>query len=335
MGRKSTIITALLALSAACAEGTSDGSDHPAAGGADSPAAGSGGQAAGSGGEAGGGANQVHGNLNVTFVAAIPETMSAARTAILGKFNDGPTPSVDVWSVAQEAVGCKLYVPEHVTCIPACGTTAACTADDTCTPYPKGITVGTVTLSGIGAQPIAMEPISNNYQPKGSVPYPPCTEGGEVKLSAAGSGDFAAFEITAKCITALEFDGMYTLNKGQPLALRWVVPGMPALARIGVKVDISHHGGTKGKIECDVADNGMLDIPAKMIDGLLELGYAGFPTVTLTRKVSAAGSGDAKNASLIVAAPVELPLQIPGLKSCSEDTDCPMGQTCQTDRACK
>jgi hypothetical protein len=271
----------------------------------------------------------VYGSLNVSFMPAVAETMSPARTAIIGKFADGPTPSVEVWSVEREADGCKLYVPKRVSCVPACGSAAACTGDDVCTPYPKPITVGTLTLSGIGSQPLALDAVANNYQPKASVTYPPCNEGDEVRLSTA------AFAITARCIAPLQFDGTFMLQKGQPLQLRWGAAGQPTLAKIGVKLDISHHGGTTGKVECEVADSGSLDIPAAFVDALLELGYAGFPTVAVTRRVVAAGSGSGRNATLTIAAPVERPVEIPGLHSCSEDSDCPMPMTCQANRACK
>jgi hypothetical protein len=330
----SMFIAAVLAVCAGCAEGADPLPGEVAGSAGSAGTAGGAGTAgstpaAGSGGQASGGPGDVYGSMNVSFVEAIPETMSPARTSIIGKFNDGPTPNVDVWKVEREADGCKLYVPVRVSCIPACGSAAACTADDMCTPYPKPMTVGTITLSGVGAQPLALDPVANNYQPKGSVAYPPCSEGDEVKLAAAG------VEITARCIAPLQFDGKFTLTKGQPLPLRWGAPGQPTLAKIAVKLDISHHGGSTGKVECEVADNGSLDVPAAFVDALLDLGYAGFPTVAVTRKVVAMGSGRASNAMLTISAPVERPVEIPGLKSCSEDSDCPMGQACQSNRACK
>lgn len=303
------------------------------------PAAGSGAggeNAAGAAGSATADDLDLYGGFTVSYVPAAPDTMSDARTSIIGKFNDGPTPSPQVWKVETEANGCKLSVPQRVLCQPACGSQAACAGDNTCLPYPMAIGVGTATLTGIGPTPITMEPIANNYQPKSSasVPYPPCSEGDSLMLAAAGGGH-ASIAIAAKCIAPLTFDGPYTIEKGKPLQLTWTAPGQPNLAKIGVKVDISHHGGATGMIECDVADTGSLEIPAMLVDRLVELGAAGFPTVTATRKVVAAGSGKTANLTLTIAAAVEQPVMIPGLVSCSEDTDCPSGQTCQPNRACK
>ncbi|HET6337373.1 MAG TPA: hypothetical protein VFG30_29315 [Polyangiales bacterium] len=347
-------IATILGFALACSIGAGCGDDEttpptgdnggtggaPVAGKAGSNAAGSNAAGANAAGAnaAGSGADDLdlYGSFNVSFVPADPDTMSAARTSIIGKVNDGPTPSPEVWTVENEASGCKLYLPKRVLCQPACGSEAACGGDGMCIPYPKATGVGTATLTGVGATPIAMDPIADNYQPKSSssVPYPPCSEGDTLKLAAAGGGH-AAFEISAKCIAPLTFGGQYTLQKDQALKLTWSAPGRADLATIAVKLDISHHGGSTGKVECEVADTGSLEVPAAFISRLLELGAAGFPTVSVTRKVIGAGSGKAKNVTLTVAAPIELPVMIPGLVSCSEDTDCPSGQTCQTNRLCK
>jgi hypothetical protein len=337
---KTIAVTLGIALALSIVAGCGDNETTPASGDAGrggTSAAGSG--AAGSGGAAGAPADasaDLYGSFNVSFVPADPGTMSDARTSIIGKFSDGPTPNPEVWKVEREVDNCQLYVPDPVLCQPACGSSAACVHGNTCLQYPTATTVGTITLTGIGSSPIAIDPISNNYQPKSSagVPYPPCSEGDTLTLAAAGGGK-EGFEIAAKCIAPLVFDDALTLQKGQPLKLTWSAPGQPNLAKVGVKLDISHHGGSTGKVECEVPDTGSLELPATLVDRLIDLGVAGFPTIALTRKVVAAGSGRAKNVTFTNAAPIEQPVVIPGLVSCSEDTDCPSGQACQTNRACK
>lgn len=343
-----TLLALVLALSFSAGCGGDDDGDAPAAGsgggGAGAGSGGAGGSSGGASGSSGSSGNAgssastgaaLYGSFVVSWVPADVETMSDARTSIIGKLYDGPTPNPDVWKVESEMNGCKLSVPEQVLCQPPCGSSGTCVATNMCAQYPKPMTAGTVTLTGIGASPIAMDPVANNYQPKASagVPYPPCVEGDEVSLAAGSGSD--AIAIKAKCIAPLTFDGEYTLQKGQPLQLKWGAPGKADVAKIGVKLDISHHGGSTGKIECSVDDTGSLTIAAAQVDRLVELGAAGFPTVTLTRQVVAAGSGSSKDVTLTLAAAIERPVVIPGLVSCSEDTDCPSGQTCQSNRACK
>jgi hypothetical protein len=69
--------------------------------------------------------------------------------------------------------------------------------------YPRSLTVGQVTLTGVNTQDglttFTMDPIANNYQPKGTLKlaYPPFEEGASVSVSAAGDTAFAAFQVQA------------------------------------------------------------------------------------------------------------------------------------------
>jgi hypothetical protein len=119
------------------------------------------------------------------------------------------------------------------------------------------------------------------------------------------------------------------LMKGQPLALRWTAQAATG-TRVHVLLDISQHGTSKGKIECDTADDGMLDVPTKLVDALVDLGISGFPTVLLTRE----SEGKSGNVVLNISAPYRSAVEIPGLTSCTEDSECPMGQKCLTDLKC-
>jgi hypothetical protein len=73
-----------------------------------------------------------------------------------------------------------------------------------------------------------------------------------------------------------------------------------------------------------------------MVDRLLELGVAGFPTIILTRVASgSAVSGGPENVDFIVQQYVERAVEIDGLVSCNDSKLCPEGQTCQSDLTCK
>jgi hypothetical protein len=262
---------------------------------------------------------------------------SAAQSAFVGSLTDAAPPVAMSWVVSQEAGGCKLYTPKSPFCDPGCGGTAVCVTDDQCVERPTAQTVSTIHLTGVGPSELTMTPVAGNYQPKpGTVlPFPPCSEGSEVRLAADG-GSFTPFVLVAKCIAELDFPGPVKIVKGSPLALTWKAPGQTALARIQVRVEISHHGGARGKIECDVADSGSLELPAAMVDKLVELGVAGFPTVVLTRIASGGvTSGEPKQVVLNVQESVEREVQIDGLISCMDDTDCPAPMTCQIDMSCK
>lgn len=324
------------------AESVVPGSPGGGAGsGGATPAAGSGG-AAGASGEKKSAAG-LHGSftlsLNTAREATDESAATPARTSFLGLVNDGAKPSPSSWVEEQSAAGCTLYTPVSPLCDPGCGSNAVCVSDNQCVPYPKSQPVGTITLKGVGDAPVEMSPVgsSNNYQPKAGtmLPYPPCAENAVLSLSVEG-GSYESFELQTKCIAPLEFQGPIKLEKAAPLKLSWQAPAQPELARIEVRLNISHHGGSRGEVRCDVADNGSLELPATMVDRLLELGVAGFPTIVLTRiATGGAVGGSPENVEFIVQQYVERAVEIEGLVSCNEKQLCPEGQTCQADLTCK
>ena len=321
------------ALASGCGDDTTGGAGG--AGGAQTSAG------AGHAGSTGMSAATLVGAFNLRLVPATEATSTttatAAQSAFIGSVADAATPSPMAWIVNQEANGCTLYTPKSPFCDPSCGASAVCVSDDRCVDRPTPQTVGTITLMGVGSSDISMTAIAGNYQPKGgtSLPFPPCTEGSAVTLAATG-GTFSAFTLTTHCIAELDFQGPIKLVKGSPLKLTWTAPSQTTLARIQIRIDISHHGGARGKIECDVADSGSVEMPAAMIDKLLDLGVAGFPTVVVTRIASGGvASGEPKQVVLNVQESVEREVQIDGLLSCAGDGDCPAPKTCQTDLTCK
>jgi hypothetical protein len=278
-------------------------------------------------------------SLNAAREATAGSPASDARTSFVGLVNDGKKPSPNAWVEDMKSGTCTLYTPSSPLCDPSCGSSAVCVSENMCEPYPKSQPVGTISLKGVGAAPIEMTPIgsSNNYQPKvgTTLSYPPCKEGDTLRLSVEG-GAYSSFELQTQCIAPLDFEGPINLDKGTALKLSWVAPGDQTLTRMQIRLNISHHGGSRGEVRCDVDDNGSLELPSAMVDRLLELGVAGFPTIILTRIASGgAAAGEPANVDFIMQQYIEREIQIAGLESCNGNTSCPSGKTCQTDLTCK
>lgn len=283
------------------------------------------------------------GEFSLQLVAPVEASGDVAATAgfttLLGKVYDGPQADAIAWDKDQEADGCTLLLPRVPFCDPGCGT-AVCVDDDTCRAQPASKSVGKVTVKGVqtesGAKEFSVDPVQKTYQ-SGSVklPYPAFAEGDAITLTAAGA-DLPGFTVTGKGIAPLSLSGAesFPIETGKPLTLRWEKAGID-VSRIQVRLDISHHGGTKGKIECDVADDGELVIPAAMLDRLVSLGVAGFPTVIVTRSAVSSASTTVGRINLRVYGYVERAILLSGVTSCNEDADCASGKKCQDDLTCK
>jgi hypothetical protein len=262
---------------------------------------------------------------------------SDAVASVLGVLGDAPTPLQKQHVTTEELGECRLLVPNIPNCSTNCVTmNAVCTADDVCTPKPTPYGVGIVHLTA-GSAETDLEYEAKNYQLSADVklPYPPCKEGEPVTIEAEG-GEFEPFSIETRCIGELEVGGPFALEPGKPVKLAWSAPQDDELAFIHIRLNISHHGGDRGELQCDVPDTGAYEIPASLVDKLLDLGVAGFPTIQLTRTVVAHAEGEPAKVTLEVKMLVEREVTIPGLVSCASDSSaCPAGQECQTDLTCK
>ncbi len=283
------------------------------------------------------------GTFQVSLVPAITTggTTAPAYSSLLGKVYNGAPLDAIVWETAATVEGCTLRTPRVPFCATPCGSSAVCVENDMCKPYPMSQTIGTVTATGIatasGDATFTMDPIANTYQPPASMPlaYPAFREGEKLELVSSGSAFAPSFTVGTRGVAALNITNTtIALQSGTPLALTWIAPTATG-SKIHIKLDISHHGGSKGKIECDVADSGSVSIASGLITQLLGLGAAGYPTIIVTRATTGSAAIAAGRIDLVAASTVEKPVVVPGVTSCTQTDECPMGQTCQPDLTCK
>lgn len=339
-GWRAGVLGGVVALVSLACSSSADGTNDPSGSGA-STGSSSGGSGGSTGsGEPTGDPTKLVGAFQVRSLPAA-EPGAAGSTSVIGKIYDGPTPSQLVWELKAEEGGCQLLTPRVPFCNEPCGGSAVCVEDDTCQPYPAAHGAGDVTVTGLnlesGAASLVMSPTANNYQPPAGTKlgYPPADEGQVVRFEASGDF-FSAFTVEAKGVSPLDLlNETIALEPDQPLQLTWTPPGEADIAKLHVKLDISHHGGTKGMIECNVEDTGSLDIPASLVKQLLDLGVAGFPTIIVTRKSVGSTTIPPGRVDLVVSSQIEQAVAIAGLTSCNDDSQCPEGQTCQSDLTCK
>lgn len=281
------------------------------------------------------------GGFQVNLIAPDVASSTPGYTAVIGKISDGPTPEGVIWTKASTVGACALSKPSVPFCNTPCGGSALCIAANTCKSYPAAKTVGTVRVTGVktstGGADFSMDPVANNYQPIGlTLPYPAFSAGDPIKFSATG-GAYAPFALNTVGIPALSIvSNQLTIAPNQAARLSWTPPSQPLGSKIFVKLDISHHGGTKGMIECETDDSGTLDIAATLITDLVNLGTAGFPSIIVTRKAPVGSATIAiGRIDLVVASSIEQLVAVPGVVSCTDSTMCKNGTTCQADLTCK
>jgi hypothetical protein len=315
--------------------GSADGTAGNSGQGGDSGAAGA---SAGSGNGGTAGVAPVVGFFNLTMVEETATTVGYA--AFSGKVFDGEVPAATVWTVLAEDGDCQLLKPTIPYCDGGCGT-GVCVADGQCQSQPTAHSVGDVTLNGVstvaGDSSIVISPIIKGYSTPAGVAfsYPPVAEGATVTLSAAG-GDYDAFSIEAVGIAPLVLaNSEYPLSANAPLSLTWTPPSDSSQSRIAVHLDISHHGGSKGKIVCDTSDDGAVEIGAGLTSQLLGLGVAGFPTIIVTRRTGGQVMIAPGLVSFGVQQSIERAVLVEGVTSCTGDADCTSPQTCASDLTCQ
>ncbi|HEY0714845.1 MAG TPA: hypothetical protein VGF45_19345 [Polyangia bacterium] len=300
-----------------------------AGGGAGGAAGGTAGTDAGNteaGADGGGDAGTIHGGVLVDF--------KEDHTAFLAAFFDGPLPPPAALDVSQTQGGCQLLVPRLFTCPAGCGISATCTGNNQCTPMPQSVNAGTLQVRGLGGSDREAEPTAPtvlSYQLVPTLPAPACKAGDPVEVNAA------TFKLATRCIDPLTLTSPPPIPvvSGQAMRLAWTAPSVAGISRVHIELEISHHGGFKGQIECDVPDTGAFEIPEPLITALIKLGRAGYPTVKVTRAAIAKAAAQ-PNVTLKVSSMVEREVDT-GVISCgaASSPPCPMGKTCQVDFTCQ
>lgn len=260
--------------------------------------------------------------------------LAEGYTAVEGRVANGVVPSA-VRDETARVGECRLVEGRTLFCDPACGSGKACDVGGVCIDYPTAQSVGEVTVNGLTV-PLTMQPTSTGKYMNGAttIPHPGFGEGDVITLVAAGDV-LPGFSLAGRGVAPLIVgQSEAALVRGQALAIDWT-PGDDPSARLRIVLDLAHHGGIAASVECEaVADDGRFEIAASLVDALIDIGVAGFPTLTLTRRTADSTTITPGCVELSVEHEVVVPVVVPGVTSCSSDEDCPDGETCQFDLTC-
>jgi hypothetical protein len=270
------------------------------------------------------------------YVGGFLAALKIDYSSVEGQVKDRVTPTTTTIYDVLETVGeCQLLKAPTYQCTPACGGGEECTAQLECVPYAAPRSVGDVSVVGL-AVPVTMPPRMPNYYYTftGTLPHPAFTPGAAIQMSTSG-GDYSPFTLRGFGVGPVEgAPDQVTVESGMPLALTWTPPAVPGPIKMEIDLNINGHGVVGAHVECVVDDDGEYTIPAELITSLVGQGMSGFPTLVLTRASSDSTTIEPGCVDFRVWSEKIIEVLIPGLSSCRDDMDCPMGQTCQTDLTC-
>lgn len=246
-----------------------------------------------------------------------------------------------VWDLTQKQDGCQLFEPRSPFCDPPCGkdeagNNTACVEDSVCAAEHTCYDVGTVSVRGLlnaeGKESLSLMNVRNKYSLNANLIYPPFAEGDPIYLEASGA-QVTPFSVESRGIQPLEVitgDDL-PMERDKPVVLQWTPATIADNSRIEIVVDISHHGGQRGEIVCDVEDSGSFEIPAPLVTALIDLGVAGYPSLDVTRIASGSATIEPGTVYLKILSRQNRLIQIPGVISCpDDDSACPTGQVCES-----
>ncbi|MDJ0761817.1 MAG: hypothetical protein QNJ97_02415 [Myxococcota bacterium] len=268
-------------------------------------------------------------------VGAFRVDLTESYTGVQGRVLDGVVPT-DIPNIVEEMGACRLLEQPNYICDPACEAGEVCNSQGMCIPYPAGRDMGTVTVTGMKTT-VTMSATAPTffYTNPGSLPHPGYAEGANITLDATGSEE-DPFVLRGQGVGFLSIlTESFYIKKDTPIEVAWALPAVPlGTARVRITLNLNNHGVSPKRIQCDTADTGSFSIPGDLITRLIDQGLSGFPTIGLSRHTADATQIAPGCVEFLVVSELSLPVEVEGVISCTDDGDCPQGQTCKDDLTC-
>lgn len=264
-------------------------------------------------------------------------SLQAKFSAFEGSLANGVVPA-HVPDVVKTQGDCILYQPPSLSCDPPCGPNERCDRSGKCIAAPRNQDLGKVYVRGM-SKDLDIEPKEPgfHYVNEGTLPHP-VTKGSQELQLFVSDAPGGALALHAYGIEALE--GTPTkvkLEKGKDLDLVWTAAKDSERSKMLLSLNVNNHGAAASWITCAVPDTGSYALPGELIMALFDAGVSGFPSLEFNRVSidSKSLSGDADAClEFAVQSPVTIDVEVPGLVSCKDDSDCPEGQSCKDDLSC-
>lgn len=183
---------------------------------------------------------------------------------------EGPSPSFQ--QIVAEAGSCRYLGPDYGSCVPACGASEVCTADDVCLAWPAALSGGTLAIEGLG-EPVDIEPedwSAGTYSSPPGLGVPLFASGEPVGATLSGD-TFPAVSLGASGVAEMDPDLARTglaLHDGADGEITWTAGPDPDVC---VQVVLNGSNTTHGQpleavIWCETTDSGRLIVPQELIE---------------------------------------------------------------------
>lgn len=250
-------------------------------------------------------------------------------SSVDGEITDAVIPSTIV-EVTMEAGGCQLLARENPFCDPACTSDEACTHTGECVPYPARQDTGAVTIEGLDIElvELVMDPRADKRYFETTLPHPAFSPGGAINLTSAG-GEVGPLELSGRAFTPIELtQSTWIAKAGEPLVVSWVPEEASAEASFYLTINVDQHGVSPATLACEGPDSGSFEVPASIIDALLQSGISGFPTGHAYRRTVDSMQADTGCVEFQVRSHRSAQVEVTGHTPCTAQPECPDGLTC-------
>jgi len=203
-------------------------------------------------------------------------SMSVGGGSLKGAYMNGPQPLL--LDKLAEAGDCAFYGLEQPRlCDPPCPPEQACGFGNECREFPHSVDIGTVSFEGT-TPGVTLE--QQDFYHFTHEPFPQLFGPGDpIQMHASGGADVKAFSLSAEGVALMVMDeANLTMTQGQPFVVSWE-PSPAAASFVRVHLDIDHHANVAAYVECIAPDaQGQVEIPAELVDLLIESGHSGIGT---------------------------------------------------------
>ena len=270
------------------------------------------------------------GTFAVDLVAAAQDD-DDPFTEIIATVWDTPQP-VDSrnWPVVAADGPCRLR--RQPTCTSSCGQ-GVCFPNDRCGPFPRLVDVGTMTVTGLETPIELAWRESIGYPAPTLSAWPPFSPGQPVGLAATG-GPVSPFTLAGEGIEPLRFDGDgAVVARGRSFRFTWTPPAEPTRAMVKA-VLILTPSMPVSIVDCDLPDDGVGEMPAALVDRLLDDGINGYPHLYLSRQTVDSRDTERGCIEFWVRSRLRSNPPVEGVTSCSETGECLPPATCLPNFTC-